>query len=740
MAPFVRGGVWTNVEDEILRAAISKYGLNQWSRVSSLLARKTAKQCKARWNEWLDPSVKKIEWSREEDEKLLHLAKIMPTQWRTIAPIVGRTASQCIERYQKLLDDAEQKDNVLSLTGVGSESQASLGSRKWRVGDIDPTPETKPARPDAIDMDEDELEMLSEARARLANTQGKKAKRKDRERLLEESRRLALLQKRRELKQAGINTRLGKKKKNEMDYNADIPFEHKPAVGFYSTSEEQGANEAAKLQFRRKKFSNELPENDNKKDKKRERGETKESATQRAAQMRTEKLLEMQDADQASKRRKLVLPSPQVEDSEFENIVKMGSKGEEVKEKYSGADTVTGTLIGDYQATPLPQTTRAFQVTSQNEDRLYQATREARIMTGNQISLLSNEAGEPIVDTENPFAKPDKLPSNRKFPTTETPRRDGLGVNQSEIGATPSEVLRRSFMSLPKPKNDFEIVLPDDEKLESIPPNLNNVPEDLGERERANEKMEKEAYEKSLQKRSETLKRELPRPANIVDTLPSIINHSNTYAQASIMVDNEMRDLINSDNKKYPLEKDLNSRTDTPVLPELDNDVKAKAEAEIKLELENNVSKEYMFSRYLDIYKNETNLLCKADQTENASLRTDTQEDKIQESAAMPLITHLSSLAQSANKQEHKLSVLFAGYIKRHGILLKKLTEKFELLNEKKISKNVFSQLKDMEDIALRTRFDALQEEVEFLTTSERNGQLRYQDLQDIKSSLLKKF
>ena len=46
--------------------------------------------------------------------------------------------------------------------------------------------------------------MLSEARARLANTQGKKAKRKARERQLEEARRLAVLQKRRELKAAGI--------------------------------------------------------------------------------------------------------------------------------------------------------------------------------------------------------------------------------------------------------------------------------------------------------------------------------------------------------------------------------------------------------------------------------------------------------------------------------------------------------------------------------------------------------
>ena len=43
--------------------------------------------------------------------------------------------------------------------------------RKFRPGKIDPNPEIKPARPDSRDMDEDGLEMLSEARARLANTQ-----------------------------------------------------------------------------------------------------------------------------------------------------------------------------------------------------------------------------------------------------------------------------------------------------------------------------------------------------------------------------------------------------------------------------------------------------------------------------------------------------------------------------------------------------------------------------------------
>jgi pre-mRNA-splicing factor CDC5/CEF1 len=130
----------------------------------------------------------------------------MPTQWRTIAPIVGRTATQCLERYQKLLDDAEAKDNEELGMGGGDdpETKPAEGSRNLRPGEIDTDPETKPARPDPIDMDDDEKEMLSEARARLANTQGKKAKRKARERQLEEARRLAFLQKKRELKAAGI--------------------------------------------------------------------------------------------------------------------------------------------------------------------------------------------------------------------------------------------------------------------------------------------------------------------------------------------------------------------------------------------------------------------------------------------------------------------------------------------------------------------------------------------------------
>ena len=115
---FIKGGVWKNSEDEILKAAIIKYGKQQWARVASLLNRKSAKQCKALWNELLDSSLKKVEWSREEEERILHLAKLIPAQWRTIGSLLeGRIASQFQDRYERFLDESSRQSGSGSVAG-----------------------------------------------------------------------------------------------------------------------------------------------------------------------------------------------------------------------------------------------------------------------------------------------------------------------------------------------------------------------------------------------------------------------------------------------------------------------------------------------------------------------------------------------------------------------------------------------------------------------------------------------
>lgn len=333
MAPpiYVKGGAWTNVEDQILRAAVSKYGLTQWARVSSLLPKKTAKQAKARWNEYLNPTINRTEWSQQDDEKLLNLAKLLPNQWRSIASVMGRTATHCLERYQKLLDDAlkdGEGDDVdpnavdTSLQGPGIEALPALGNAF----------ESLPSMPDMENMDEDDAEMLSEAKARLANTQGKKAKRKERERLVEESRRVALLQKRRELKAAGINISLvlkNKKRRKEFDYNADIPHEHQPPPGLYDTSQEDSQNVTDQASFHKTVKFKGLEDVNKGKKRKRDNDELAAKRAKKSIENAAGAISEVSKY-QLSKRQSLDLPAPEAPITDLENEASQKSKIHEV--------------------------------------------------------------------------------------------------------------------------------------------------------------------------------------------------------------------------------------------------------------------------------------------------------------------------------------------------------------------------------------------------------------------------
>jgi len=624
--PVVKGGVWTNIEDEILKASISKYGLNQWARVSSLLARKTPKQCKARWQEWLDPSIRKTEWSKEEDEKLLHLAKLMPTQWRTIAPIVGRTANQCLERYQKLLDEAEQREaSGLGLAGPdGGETQAPSADdvRRLRPGEVDPDPESRPARPDTVDMDEDEKEMLSEARARLANTQGKKAKRKARERQQEESRRLASLQKRRELKTAGINIKVITRKAGQMDYNADIPFEKKPVPGFYDTSEEMVQNEKTRAAFDPKKHqlaaNKRKGDQDEDPERKRRKGD-KDSASASQAAIKAGQMQRIREAEQSSKRRALVLPAPQVSDGELEEIVKMGMIGERANMLARESDNeATRGLISNYSTINTGAPIRTPKAPAQ-EDHIANEIRNIRALTETQSSLLGGEntplhegsastgfesvaPRKQVVATPNPLATPLRTGVNGAGATPlhpgQTPLRtprDTFALNAADgelslPGGTPNDLkmremamrhkLQQGLASLPKPKEtEWELELPEDQAETEAVETREEDAEDRDRRERERREAE-ELLERK--RRTQVMQRGLPRPAKVdVDALLQSASAETDAAEA--MIAREAALLIASDHQRFPLST-TKTAASTVTLDQMDDTALAEARLQILVE------------------------------------------------------------------------------------------------------------------------------------------------------------
>ncbi|KAG1472611.1 hypothetical protein G6F56_001436 [Rhizopus delemar] len=718
MKYIVKGGIWKNTEDEILKAAVSKYGKNQWARISSLLVRKTPKQCKARWFEWLDPSIKKTEWSKEEDEKLLHLAKLMPTQWRTIAPIVGRTPAQCLERYQRLLDEAEVRDsdraNELGLTGaVGHETGPSADDvRKLRPGEVDPEPETKPARPDPVDMDEDEKEMLSEARARLANTQGKKAKRKARERQLEEARRLTALQKRRELKAAGIYMRL-KTKPNVMDYNTDIPFEKKPTLGFYDTTEEASRTvdpgkltnvHLSKLNRRRADIEDEK----NREKKRKARDHPKDGGGAQGNQgafvpEKNAKIIKIKEEEQIAKRRKLVLPAPQVGEQELEEIVKSGFAGENAKSLVS--DDVGATPFTDRGVTPL-----------------YSELRTPKTNPG------SYTGATPLSSIATPRAT---KPTN----AAKTSLLQGLA-------------------GLPKPRNEWEIRLPELEQEEEN--KTTQVIEDMSDFEREiKEQAEKDEIEHKA-RRSLAVQLNLPRPA----TMPKLTVDNDTN-EIEKMINEELNKLLKHDALKYPVaggkvapgavqlpasvanvEEEFDSKALADARKEFDDEIinalGLSEDRDIKKAVWEHASSKPEFEEAWD--KEHEDLLFSAKFNQFLTISEMDDKQDIINGLEKTILANRQAMirdATRAGKLENKLEVRLGGYMNRSKVLSKQIGEAFEEYEAAQIEYNSFLNLQAAEKSALPRRIEALEYEISQLASRERNLQQKYKDLEDEKMSFM---
>lgn len=764
--PVVKGGVWTNIEDEILKASVSKYGLNQWARVSSLLARKTPKQCKARWSEWLDPGIKKIEWSKEEDEKLLHLAKLMPTQWRTIAPIVGRTATQCLERYQKLLDEAEARENAEFALGgpEGGETQAPSADdvRRLRPGELDPDPESKPARPDTIDLDEDEKEMLSEARARLANTQGKKAKRKARERQLEESRRLAVLQKRRELKSAGINIKVVTRKKGQMDYNADIPFEKAAAPGFYDTQQEQTLNERQREMFdpRKQQLANKRKgdQDDGGENNKRQKNDKTSGSAASAAAAKAGQEQRRREAEQSSKRRGLVLPAPQVSENELEDIVKMGMAGERATMAAGSSENdATRGLITNYGgvvgSTPI-RTPRA----PQEEDRIANEIRDARARTETQSALFGGEniplrdegattgfegaaPSKQALATPNPMATPFRqangvaaTPARGPGATPMRTPRDNFRLNEDDgsmqlVSQTPRDIrlrvnavrnsLRGKLSSLPKPKEtEWEFELPEDQDETTQTAELSA--EDAAIRDQRNKELAEAQARADFRRQTQVVQRGLPRPS-IVDVDAMLHNVRDVKDPVKRAIAEEMALLIASDAFKFGGAR-ING-TARPVQL-FDDDAIQRARMEVVLEMGQDADRNQFGKAFEQAWDraHEGKMLpglagYGEDELDEEQLLTEAFEniaDSIQRSSE-------TSLALEKKLAKHQ-----GGYNERARKLRQKIGEAADFLAKTKLDVHVARTAQIAEEAGIGDRLERLREEVALVSRREREAQELY--------------
>lgn len=386
-----------------------------------------------------------------------------------------------------------------------------------------------------------------------------------------------------------------------------------------------------------------------------------------------------------------------------------------------------------------------------------------------QVAFTPNPLATPLHGGASDISATPRTVSGISATPLRTPMRDSLSINPadgfSSIADTPRDqrlrnnsakrALQAGFDNLPKPENNFELLVPEDDEVD--PSDLaNGTPlseEDAAERDAKLRRQQAEAERLALARRSQVVQLGLPRPANVdverlLQDLSLVEDEEPELAAAQQLVNLELVQLLQHDSIAYPIPGTSRpgGMKSTYELP-ADEDVE-QAKAVIHSELAAlvgfpNANADQVREGLAALSKSETiddsaswavvrQRLCLNPHTRTWVEPTElTLEDRIAGYATLMDESRDAMMkeANKAAKSEKKLGVTLGGYQARSKALAKRITDAFEELQKTKVDFESFSRLRVNESAVGPRRVSALKEEVERLERRERLLQERYAEL-----------
>lgn len=492
------------------------------------------------------------------------------------------------------------------------------------------------------------------------------------------------------------------------------------------------------------------------------------------------------------KRSKLVLPEPQISDVELEQVVKIGKMNSNVLAELDDDQNASRALLSDYSITsnnalnelrtPKQSNYSRESIMAEAQNLMALTNTETPLKGGENTPLVevqgftSGELATPGYKTSTVSATPNlvlstpfRTPSSKSGETpiagnfTPASVRDQLNINPEESLALQlsnqkslikenRDRLRQVLADLPAPKNEYEIVVNEDD--DETTNDQNEMELDQSDLDNNLHKSIQDDLDNIKRKQTLAVQRQLPRPQEIVNNLilqiPTLQpgQELNELQKSDQLIKEEMLKLLQFDEFKNPTDRQLMIRNikkteSKPVrLDKIDEQSLKKANQLLNEEMQNLEStsgKELNLDEYNEIWEDCWSQLIYSESDDKFThINRLDKKSKIESLNYMfkKNKEHMNREAKKASKLEKKLKVLLGGYQARAQISINQLIKESNDLEQSIIELDTFKMLKEMEDKAITKRVGSVMADVKRQITREKVLQQKYDDLKREKEEL----